>query len=107
MNDEPTSSASAAYSHDQDGHVQSETAPTAAELAERRKSNRQMFNKKRGELLDDLLRNFDILVYAELSVIYYMEYAYLYSRQTNVVLIHTVAVHSSNSSSEPSCSSCS
>lgn len=32
-----------------------------------------MFKKKRGELLDDLLRGLDILVYAELSVIYYME----------------------------------
>ena len=42
--------------------------------AEKRKKNRQMFNRKRGELLDVELTNLDILVYAELSVIYYMEY---------------------------------
>jgi hypothetical protein len=29
--------------------------------------------RKRGELMDDALRHLDILVYAELSVIYYME----------------------------------
>lgn len=33
-----------------------------------------MFSRKRGELLDDVLRNLDILVYAELSTVYYMEY---------------------------------
>lgn len=49
-------------------------APTAAELAERRKKNRQTFNRKRGDLLDDLLRNLDLIIYAELSAIYYMEY---------------------------------
>lgn len=48
-------------------------APTAAQVAKRRKENREMFNKKRGQLLDDLIYNLDILVYAELSAIYYME----------------------------------
>lgn len=44
-------------------------------MQERRRKNRSMFNKKRGELLDDLLRSLDILIYAELSTVYYMEYA--------------------------------
>jgi hypothetical protein len=48
-------------------------APTAAQLEKRRKENRDMFNKKRGQLLDDLIYNLDILVYAQLSAIYYME----------------------------------
>ncbi|KAF2482363.1 hypothetical protein BDY17DRAFT_324650 [Neohortaea acidophila] len=52
-------------------------APTAAELAERRKKNRQTFNRKRGDLLDDLLRNLDLIIYAELSAIYYMDCSFL------------------------------
>jgi hypothetical protein len=32
-----------------------------------------MFNKKRVHLLDDLIYNLDLLVYAQLSAIYYME----------------------------------
>ena len=42
-------------------------------MEERRKSNREMFNKKRVQLLDDLIYNLDLLVYAQLSAIYYME----------------------------------
>lgn len=78
MNDEPAPSAVAPSSsrvanelptHDtnQDGE------PTAAQVAERRKKNRDVFNKKRGQLLDDLLYNVDILIYGQLSAIYYME----------------------------------
>ena len=37
------------------------------------KRNREYLVRKRGELMDDALRHLDILVYAELSVIYYME----------------------------------
>ena len=75
MSDEASSSA-AAYTPDipQDG-PRPEAAPTAAQLAERKKKNRQLFNRKRGDLLDDVIRNLDILLYAELSAIYYMEYA--------------------------------
>jgi hypothetical protein len=76
MNDEPSSSSSGARTnHGLD--IPQEAAPTAAELAERRKKNRQMFNRKRGELLDDLLRTLDILIYAELSTIYYMDCSFL------------------------------
>ncbi|TKA48218.1 hypothetical protein B0A54_01711 [Friedmanniomyces endolithicus] len=75
MSDEASSSTAAADSLDDipDGRTH-DALPTAADQAKKRKNNRQLFNKKRGELLDDLLRSVDILVYAELSTIYYMEY---------------------------------
>jgi hypothetical protein len=44
----------------------------AATILQRK--NREYLVRKRGELMDDALRNLDVLVYAELSVIYYMEY---------------------------------
>jgi len=78
MSDEASSSAAAASHHpthnDDELRAENASSPSAAEVAERREKNRQMFNKKRGELLDDLLRGLDILVYAELSAVYYMEY---------------------------------
>ena len=40
---------------------------------EQRRKNRELFNKKRGELLDDLIRCLDFLVYAQLSTIYHLE----------------------------------
>jgi hypothetical protein len=40
----------------------------------RQRNWRTAQNKKRAEFMDDLLRNFDILIYTQLSVIYYMEY---------------------------------
>lgn len=75
MNDEASSSAAEpSNGRRHGGHAdEEEPAPTTAELAERRKKSRQIFNRKRGERLDDLLANFDMLIYAELSVIYYME----------------------------------
>ena len=33
----------------------------------------RMQREKRGKLLDDLIRNIDIMIYGELSVIYYLE----------------------------------
>jgi hypothetical protein len=48
-------------------------APTAAQIEKRRKENRDTFNRKRGQLLDDLIYNLDVLVYAQLSAIYDME----------------------------------
>ena len=80
--------------------------PTAAELVERRKKNREMFNKKRGELLDDLLRNLDILIYAELSTIYYMEYINPSNMPLRILLLTAlVAAPSSASSSAASSNS--
>ena len=76
MSDEPSSSAAqtaAVPPTVADGDEQSNPVPTAGELAARRKNNRETFNRKRGDLLDDVLRNLDILIYAELSTIYYLE----------------------------------
>lgn len=71
MNDEPSPSASS--SRLAPSHNEQNVTPTAAQLAERRKHNRAQFNRKRGQLLDDLLHNLDILIYAELSAIYYLD----------------------------------
>ncbi|KAF7195247.1 DSC E3 ubiquitin ligase complex subunit 4 [Pseudocercospora fuligena] len=74
MNHEPSASAStAAPSDSRDDTTIKERPLTAKEIAERRKKNRDNFNRKRGALLDDLLRQLDILVFAELSAIYYMD----------------------------------
>lgn len=72
MSDEASSSVGTTHYH----HASPDQGRplTAAELAERRKKNRQTFNRKRGDLLEDLLRSVDILVYAQLSAIYYLEY---------------------------------
>jgi hypothetical protein len=77
MNDEGSSAAAAsssrvAFDVTPDSALRDE-APTAAQVEERRKNNRDMFNKKRVHLLDDLIYNLDLLVYAQLSAIYYME----------------------------------
>ncbi|KAK3675707.1 hypothetical protein LTR78_004348 [Recurvomyces mirabilis] len=77
MSDEPSSSAAAYTSDISTNGPSTEAVPTAAQLAERKKNNRQLFNRKRGDLLDDVLRNLDILVYAELSAIYYMDCSFI------------------------------
>lgn len=69
MNDEPSASSSRIAST----HNEQDVPPTAAQLAERRKHNRQQFNRKRSQLLDDLIHNLDLLIYAELSAIYYLD----------------------------------
>ena len=73
---ESSSAAAATTSRPDDDPANSEPNYGAPPLsaAEKRKKNRRIFNWKRGELLDVELTNLDILVYAELSVIYYMEY---------------------------------
>lgn len=76
MNDAPSSSAAPPATDadlEQDG-LDDDTRPlTAKELAKKRRKDRENFQRKRADLLDDLLRNLDILIYAELSTIYYMD----------------------------------
>ena len=77
MNDEGSSAAAAsssrvAFDVAADSMLRDE-APTAAQVEERRNNNRDMFNKKRVHLLDDIIYNLDLLVYAQLSATYYME----------------------------------
>lgn len=71
MNDEP--SASASSSRIASTHNEQDVPPTASQLAERRKHNRSQFTRKRSQLLDDLIHNLDVLIYAELSAIYYLD----------------------------------
>lgn len=74
MNDEPSASASSSRPvHARREPLEQDAPPTTAQLAERRKHNREQFNRKRGQLLDDLIHNLDVLIYAELSAIYYLD----------------------------------
>lgn len=78
MNDEPSTSATSdtgnARASGNDG------SNRVISLQERRQRNRRMFNKKREAFLGDLMRNIDMLIYAELSTIYYMECVSLQSQ---------------------------
>ncbi|KAF2164379.1 hypothetical protein M409DRAFT_25257 [Zasmidium cellare ATCC 36951] len=74
MNDEPSTSAQPAQD---DIPPAPHALPSAKQIEERRKKNRENFNKRRGELLDDLIKSVDLLVYAELSTIYYMDCSFL------------------------------
>lgn len=76
---------------------------SAARVAARRKKNREMFNRKRVELLDDLILNLDMLIYAELSTIYYMEL--VTKLAATACTDFSTAVTSSVSSSEHRCNS--
>jgi len=69
---DPTNNANASESSNNVGTRR--THDTVAR--ERRQRNRRLFNKKREAFLGDLMRNVDILVYAELSAVYYMEYVF-------------------------------
>ncbi|KAI9834731.1 MAG: hypothetical protein M1819_002816 [Sarea resinae] len=51
----------------------SATTSSVSWRRQRRRARRLVENKKRTEFLDDMLRNFDILIYCQLSVLYYMD----------------------------------
>lgn len=72
MNHEPSGSASTARP---DSNVSPGAShhPVASAIRERRHRNRLLFNKKRHVFLKDYLRNLDLLIYAELAAVYYME----------------------------------
>ncbi|OQN97796.1 hypothetical protein B0A48_16117 [Cryoendolithus antarcticus] len=78
MNDEAAPEASSSRLHaGSDGATPEANTLTPTQLKERQKANRQTFNRKRGSLLEDLINQLDILVYAELSCIYYMDCSFL------------------------------
>jgi hypothetical protein len=61
-----------------------------ADRGQQQKENRQRFNRKRGQLLDDLLMQLDLNVYAFLSYVYYLEYAAsTLNRRLSAMLIMT------------------
>ena len=57
-----------------------------AQRSDRVKRNKATFNKKRDFFLQDLLRNLDLLIYAELSAVYYMECANICHLQSRILL---------------------
>ena len=75
MNDEPASAAN------QSANDRTHATPRgerdvdlpASRVRKHRERNKRMFNRKRAEFLDDILRGFDLMIYAELSTVYYME----------------------------------
>lgn len=74
MQDEPSGTASTA--RDERNAINDDPqAATNGATRDRRKRNRLLFNKKREHFLKDYLRNLDVLIYAELAAVYYMEYA--------------------------------
>ena len=72
MNHEPSGPAPIARGAG-DNISESTRAIDAPNVRERRKRNRLLFNKKREQFLKDYLRSIDVVIYAELATIYYME----------------------------------
>lgn len=77
MNDDPSSSTSDISHHDsldppdpEDAAVEEEPSPEDG-----RRLKIRMQQAKRATFLDDLIRNLDIAIYCELSILYYLEYA--------------------------------
>jgi hypothetical protein len=73
---EASSSATGAHNahndHGERSHP-SEAPQTASQIAERKKKNRELFNRKRQGLLKVLSTDLDTIIYAELGAVYYME----------------------------------
>lgn len=68
-----------------------------------RKQRRNAQNKKRAELLGHLLRSIDIVIYCELSTVYYMELSFSNPTINNplgpeiIPIIHNIETHITNS----------
>jgi len=72
MNDDPSTSTSDESPNALAAPETGDSDPALSRREERR-AKRRMRHKKRSEFLDDILRNFDILIYCELSVVYYLD----------------------------------
>ncbi|KAL1311093.1 hypothetical protein AAFC00_001300 [Neodothiora populina] len=73
MNHEPQNSATTTRDDGGENVLSGDSHMSARTTRERRKKNRLLFNKKRAHFLKDHLRNLDLLIYAELAAIYYMD----------------------------------
>lgn len=81
MNDDPSASNPADQPPFQDAYPVAEgdilqwedTAPPNADWRQRQLIKRRVQNKRRAEILDDVIRNFDIMIFCELSILYYLE----------------------------------
>lgn len=82
MNDDPSASNPADQPQFQDAYPVAEgdilqwedTAPPSADWRQRQLIKRRVQKKRRVEILDDVIRNFDIMIFCELSILYYMEW---------------------------------
>lgn len=82
MNDDPSASTTAdppqfhnAYPVAEADILQWEdTNPTSADGRERGRIRRRTEKRRRIEMLDDVVRNLDIMIFCELTLLYYMEY---------------------------------
>jgi hypothetical protein len=79
MNDDPTSSTAGTTQPPAEASS-SNHGPTAAiepqngETAHNRLRNRMLMQaKKKAELIGDIMQNLDMVIYAELSIMYYLE----------------------------------
>ncbi|KAI9687219.1 MAG: hypothetical protein M1822_002262 [Bathelium mastoideum] len=81
MNDEPSSSPAANQSANDNaqatGSSERHVDNSATQVRKHRERNKRMFNRKRAEFLEDILRAFDLIIYAELSAVYYMDCSFL------------------------------
>ena len=81
MNDDPSASNPADQPQFQDTYPVADgdilqwedTAPPSADWRQRQLIKRRVQRKRREEILDDVIRNFDIMIFCELSILYYLE----------------------------------
>ena len=75
MNDDSSPSTSDIPHHDSHGtNLQGITMEAGPSIEDDRRIKIRLQQAKRATFLDDLIRNLDIMIYFELSVMYYMEY---------------------------------
>lgn len=81
MNDDPSASNPADQPQLQDAYPVAEsdilqwedTTPPSADWQQRQSIKRRVQRRRRVEILDDVIRNFDIMIFCELSILYYLE----------------------------------
>ena len=69
MNNDPSSASQ--HGHN-DGHVAAQAAP-GGNLDSEEQRKRHLQQEQKAVFLDHLIRNIDIMIYCQLSVLYYME----------------------------------
>ena len=75
MNDDSLPSTSDIPHHDSLGtNLQGVTVEAGLSIEDERRTKVRLQQVKRASFLDDLIRSLDIMIYCELSVLYYMEY---------------------------------
>ncbi|KAI9812433.1 MAG: hypothetical protein M1827_004664 [Pycnora praestabilis] len=75
MNDDPSASTSnpPRDGPDDEETLEAEEGTSSADRHERQRMRNRTQDKKRGEFLDEMLWDFDVLIYCELFIVYYMD----------------------------------